>query len=389
MSSTHEIVLLGCHHGGLSVAHYLLRQVLPRLSELTPSTKYHLSIVAPHTEFFWNPAAPRHLLDGKLIPASDIYLSIAEGFKQYQADQFEFITGKAVSLNPDTKTVMLEGDKPLTYSTLIIATGATSKSPLWQINSSQEENKAEFAKYIQALPSAKTVLILGGGAVGVETSGEISTHYPAAKVTLLSGSSRVLTKLSPGISATAENQLKAKKVEIIHNVRSVSETINDDGTTTVKLSDDTSTTADVVVDATGGKPNSSFLPSSWLDPRGYVLVDEKTLRLTAEGTSGVYALGDVASYSDGTILAAIMAAPSLGRSVGIDIAATAEKEFPLAPKDYKPMKDSLFVPVGPSGGVGWIMGWQLPSFLVWLIKSRTFLVWMAPGAVKGDSAAKA
>ena len=358
---------------------------MPRLSELTPSTKYHLSIVCPHTEFFYNPGATRHIIDGKLIPASAIYLPIAEAFKDYKPDQFDFVIGKAVDLNPDTKTVTIDDGTLITYVTLVIATGTSSNSILWQVNSKQEDNKAEFAKYFKALPLAKTVLIVGGGPVGVETSGEVSTHYPNAKTTLLSGSSRLLTRLPKGLSASAESKLKAKNVEVIHNIRSVSSAQNDDGTTTVKLKDGTVRTVDVFIDATGNRPNSSFLPKSWLNSGGYVLVDEKTLRCTAPGAEDVYASGDVASYSDGTILAAVQAVVPVGRNIGIDIAAKAGKKFPLPPKRYSTFKDSLFVPVGPSGGVGWLLGWRLPSFLVWLIKSRTLFVWMAPGAVKGDN----
>jgi NADH dehydrogenase FAD-containing subunit len=385
MSSAHEIVLLGCHHAGIGIAHYLLRHVIPRLSELTPSTKYHLSVVCPHTEFFWNPAAPRHIIDGKLIPSSAIYFPIAEAFKDYQSDQFEFIFGKATALNPDAKTLTIDGGRLITYSALVVATGTSSNSILWQINSKQEDNKAEFEKYIEALPLAKTILILGGGPVGVETSGEIATHYPNAKTTLLSGGSRVLTRLPIRCSESAESQLKRKNVEVIHNVRGVPQPKNDDGTTSLKLSDGTFRTVDVFIDATGNKPNSSFLPASWLNSGGYILVDEKTLRCTAPGASDVYALGDMASYSDGSILAAIMSVVPVGRSIGIDIAAKAGKKFPLAQKEYSAIKDSQFVPVGPSGGVGQVYGWRLPSFLVWLIKSRNFFLWMAEGAVKGNS----
>ena len=389
MAKTHEIVILGAHHGGVNTAHYLLRHVIPTLSTLTPDVSYHLTIVAPNTEFYWNVAAPRHLVSEELIPSKSIWLSIASAFEKYDKNLFVFIQGKATALNPTTRTVTVTTSanktQNVTYSTLVIATGSSYASPIWQINESDAVTQAETARIRNSLKEAKTVLISGGGAVGVETAGEVGSYYPNKNITLLSGTTRLLIRLTAYNSAKAEHKLKILGVNTLHNLRVTSVKKNDDGTTTLGFSDGSTRPVDVFIDATGPRPNTAFLPTSWIDPRGHVIVDPLTLRTNTEG---VYAVGDVANYCDGGIISTSNGIAPVCTSIGIDIAKDAGVESPFKQKTYSGIGETQFVPTGPSGGVGQLFGWRLPSFLVWLIKSRTFFVSMAKGAVEGGSVVK-
>ena len=40
-------------------------------------------------------------------------------------------------------------------------------------------------------------------------------------------------------------------------------------------------------------------------------------------------------------------------------------------------KESMIVPIGSGGGVGAIMGWKVPSFFVWMLKGRDFMLGMS------------
>lgn len=56
----------------------------------------------------------------------------------------------------------------------------------------------------------------------------------------------------------------------------------------------------------------------------------------------------------------------------------------LKEKKYKQFEaDMQFVPVGPKGGVGVVFGSKVPSFFVWLAKSRSFLLEKAPRTGEG------
>ncbi|KAH7361073.1 hypothetical protein BKA65DRAFT_197968 [Rhexocercosporidium sp. MPI-PUGE-AT-0058] len=383
--STHEILILGGHHAGINVAHYLLRHVIPKLANLTPSTSYHVTIITPNVEFYWNIAAPRLIVSETLVPEEKVFLPIAKAFASYDAAQFKFVKGKATALDPEKRSVSISNGEKLTYDSLVIATGAYYASPVWQLNESEEHLKSEISALRKSLVAAKTVLIAGGGAIGVETAGEIGAQFPKHDTTILSGNSRLLPRLLPSNSSAAESRLKALGVKTVNDVKLSSTRRNADGTTTVALSDGSSRTVDVFIDATGGKPNSTFLPSAWLNESGRVITDDKTMRTDKPG---IYAIGDVASYSSGSIVDAQSSVAPLGTSIGIDLAKAAGKEGLFTQKEFKPIKDTQFVPTGPSGGVGQLMGWKLPSLMVWAAKSRTYFVSMAQGALEGGNVKK-
>ncbi|KAH9204292.1 hypothetical protein DL95DRAFT_439376 [Leptodontidium sp. 2 PMI_412] len=323
MSSSHEILILGGHHAGINVAHYLLRHVIPKLTDLT-SVSYHVTIVTPNVDFYWNIACPRLLVSENMIPFDKVFLPIAPAFASYPASQFTHVVGKAVAIDSTKQT---------------------------------------------------SVLIAGGGPIGVETAGEIGAQYRLHDTTILSGTSRLLPKLVAGNGSSAESRLKALGVKTIHNIKVSSSKENPDGTTSVALSDGSLRKVDVFIDATGGKPNSSFLPRAWLNGHGYVVNDDKTLRTPIPG---VYAAGDIGTASGGTSVDAFG-----------NVAPRPGKKGVFVQKEFKTMKTSQVVPVGASGGVGQVFGWRVPSLLVWAVKSRTFMVSLAKGDVEGDNFKKA
>lgn len=188
-------------------------------------------------------------------------------------------------------------------------------------------------------------------------------------------------------------------MDVIHGIRVSS--VKEGRPTELTLSDGTTKVVDVYIDSTGGKPNSSFLPPSWLNERGYVLNDEKTLRLTVPKTEGIYAVGDIASYSTGGILDVNGAIIPLCSSIHVDLASKISKEKvtsstglmsyfslknPTQPQQHyvKYMRDTQLVPIGPKGGVGQILGWKIPSLMVWGIKGRTYMIEKAEPRVHGD-----
>ena len=250
------------------------------------------------------------------------------------------------------------------------------------VNGSADIAKSAYKELHASLATADTILIAGGGAVGVETAGELGYHLKK-KITLLSGGSRLLPHHNPGNSTSAQSQLKSLGVETIHDLRVTSSRKIDGAKTEVTLSDGTTRTVDVYIDATGPTRNSSFLPESWLNSSRQVLVDEKTFRATAPGASSVYAAGDIASSSDGGVMTVMMGTGALGSSIAVDIAKEVGVKSPVAQKNYKPLRNSQLVTIGPGGGVAQIMGWRMPSLMVWMLKSRTMFLEKAEGSVKG------
>ncbi|KAI4131124.1 MAG: hypothetical protein LQ347_003108 [Umbilicaria vellea] len=418
------MIIVGANFAGISVAHYLLRHTIPKLEAVNNSTSYKITLVTPSSHFFWKIAAPRAVADPK-FNLERIFLPIADGFEDYPADHYAFVQGTVTSISAQhrTLTVALESssETTLSYSTLIIASGAKSSSPLWAFHGTHSVTASVLEKYRHALPEAKSILIAGGGAAGVETAGEIGSCYPDARKTILSGATRLLPALRPAIGKAAEQHLQTFGFEVIHNVKVTSSTPNSAEAyqpTKLHFSDGTTRDVDAYLDATGGSPNTDFLPKSWLTERGHVITDGKTLRATA-APKGIYAIGDVASYTRGSVFDVNDAVAPLcssilvdqtagpdGRSSNGDVQASSGVDaqnrmragysswwpgFASKAQDrdgpqryYKQNTSEMqVVPIGPKGGVGVVFGWQVPSWFVWLIKSRTFMVEKAPDVVTG------
>jgi NADH dehydrogenase FAD-containing subunit len=403
-----NIVILGGNFAGVSTAHYLLRHVLPSLhSTGGASSAYKVTLVSPSDHTYFKISAPRVLITDKL-PIDLIFGSIPDAFSQYKSSEFSFIQGEAIGVDEVAKTVSIRGvgkgeTTSVQYDSLVIATGATAE-PLWSLNGEHKATIAALQDINRRLPKAKSILIAGGGPTGIETAAEIAFHYKVPDVTLLSGTSRLLSRLqNANVPRKAEQRLSALNVKVVHNVRVVSETQVEGGTkTALKLSDGQIRVVDIYLNATGGKPNTSFLPDSWLDDaKKFVATESMTLR-ALKAPAGVYCIGDAASYSKGGIPDAMWAVPALGFSIWCDIqgdgasganggekmqsiSATSTKSRALKEKRYKQIQsDMQVVPVGPKGGVGSIFGWSVPSWIVWLLKSRTFGLEKAAELVTGS-----
>lgn len=132
-----NIVVLGANFAGIPTAHYLLRHVLPPLNSMGVGT-YIVTLVSPSTHFFFKVGAPRALTSAEAVPLDQSFRSIPEAFKDYDPDHFTFVQGEAVGIDELDKRVMVklsrnESVTGLKYASLIIATGTTSKSPLWTL----------------------------------------------------------------------------------------------------------------------------------------------------------------------------------------------------------------------------------------------------------------
>jgi len=394
-SNHHEFLILGANFAGVGTAHYLLRHTIPALLKLDHTRTYHVTLVSPSTHFFWKIGAPRTLASPDLIPFSKVFGPVVDGFKEYSTDQYTIETAAAVGFNPEQRTVTVESPskdtKTLHYSTLIIATGTSSPSAVWTLNGSHENTINAMKELHTTLPSAKTILIAGGGPAGTETAGEIGSLYPKAKTTILSGTSRLLPRLSKATSKDVQVRLNKLGVEVVNDLRVTSVKKIGGGATELTFDDGTTRTVDVYIDSTGGKPNTSFLPKDWLNEQGQVLNDDKSLRLTVPGSEGIYAIGDVGSYSHGGIMDVNDGVAPLCSSIAIDVAKTIDpsKASQFKQKDFKWLADTQFVPTGPKGGVGQVFGWRVPSLMVWAFKSRTFMVEKMPGAMNGEGYIKA
>ncbi|MCJ1277658.1 hypothetical protein MMC21_005472 [Puttea exsequens] len=387
MSSIHSIVILGASYAGIGVAHGLLK-ALPDLKKETRKD-FKVTIIANSTHFWFSVGAPRAMLYPYPQDVMDSFIPVEKGFKQYPSDQFEFVHAEITGLETkkrdvlyklkDDKAEIVSGTKTLHFDTLVIATGATGPSPLYSLHGSHIPTLEAYKDIHARLPAAERIMVVGGGSAGTETAGELGhLHGKNTKspkdITILSGSDRLLPDLRPAIAKRAQEFLTDMGVKVEHNLRLKDSKPAGGNSTEVTLSDGSTRLVDILIEAVGRTPASSFLSPSILDGSGRVVADPY---MRVASLESAYVCGDVSSLSQNPsgLVHMQTAVPTCVGNIKAELTGKG------AAKEFKPMstKETQFVPVGPNSGVGAAFGWWVPSIAVKMIKGKDF---MFPKALK-------
>jgi NADH dehydrogenase FAD-containing subunit len=428
MSETRNIVFLGASYAGISATHYFLKHVYPHLPA-SSTIKYKVILINASPKWYQRHASPRAIANTLLMPNEKIFLDIEPGFKQY-GDKIEFIVGKATSWDPEKRVLFITEPSgkeiPVSYHALVLATGSKSPSAVWSsFGNGHEEIEAALADVNAQVKVAKSIVIAGGGPAGVETAGEIADYLngtpgwfqkrpknPKAHITLITSSDKLLPRLRPAIAKQAEHDLNRLGVEVKYNtkvcphatkrpdreltqtqVTSASASSENNKQTKITFSNGSELFTDLYLPALGSTPLSSYIPAHLLDSHGRVQTTESTLRVTPSAGPLTYALGDITSFTMGGIPEIQSEVPVLASNMKRDLLAAHVGDLSAKPKGldrvYEPERRELqLVPVGRGGGVGAIFGWRVPSWAVWLIKGRDYLVGKSVGRVYGESEVK-
>lgn len=229
------------------------------------------------------------------------------------------------------------------FDTVIIASGSRYPSlPLAKSANSiaLNDREIELKQYNDKLAQASSVLIVGGGVVGVELAGEIAYAMPEQKVTLAHNSNTLLDGFKAKAQTKALKQLIDLGVEVQFNTR-----YQKDGDTYTDTNSGKSITPDMVFSATGTVPNNEFLKSNFsqvLNPKGFIKVDEN---LAVIGQPNFYALGDIADVGEAKLgYLAVEQGKYLGKYL-------AKKLNNKSTKAYKRNPFMALVPTGQKTGV--------------------------------------
>lgn len=395
-TNVHNVVIIGASFGGIPVAHELLKNVFPALGG---KQAYKVILISPSAHFFWKIGSPRTIVNPAALPLEKVLLPIADGFKNYSAEQYEFLQAYVESIDASTKTVTTSTQATIHYDSLVIASGTKFSTPIWSTTDGTEALTRSIKEIQDKLPEAKSVVVAGGGAAGVETTGELGDTYGGKKeITFLTGQAQPLARLAnPNVGKDAQGRLEKMGVKVVNNVRATSAKKTASGQTELVLNNGETMMVDVYIEATGDKPNNKFVPKAWLNEKGYVLTDGQTLRLQVPGVTGVYCIGSVASFSDGSVLDTKFSLPAIVESIKLDLQGqgwycssvnraqlTVPEPGPRTKKIYKKLQsDMQFVPIGKTQGVGVVFGYKIPSFMVKMAKSKDFMIGNAPKLVQG------
>ena len=141
--------------------------------------------------------------------------------------------------------------------------------------------------------------------------------------------------------------------------------------TTATLTDGRTLEADIYIPAVGTRPNRGSIAESLFCSDGRVDNDRSTLRVEKAGPP-VYAIGDAAYYAWPAAHAIMNAVPVLCTNIKRNLLlAPGQKDTVGVDCEFQEdSRETQMVPIGQGKGVGAAMGYQLPSWMVWLIKGQ-------------------
>ncbi|MBL10493.1 MAG: FAD-dependent oxidoreductase [Acidiferrobacteraceae bacterium] len=227
------------------------------------------------------------------IKEDGTYLRKSENY--FEDKNIEIIQSRVMSVSPSHKTIELTSEKFFSYDRLLIATGSTPVSPpiegvdqlgvhhCWTL---------EDARHIaqRAKPNSKVVL-MGAGFIGCIILEALASR--GVDLTVVERENRMVPRMMNEVSGNLiKNWCEGRGVRVLTGTQVVG--ISDTQPLEVCLADGQNLIADLVITATGVKPNNSFLEGSGIEIDHGILVDDHL----KTGISDVYAAGDVCQGRD-------------------------------------------------------------------------------------------
>ncbi|KAI0195896.1 hypothetical protein F4808DRAFT_326529 [Astrocystis sublimbata] len=284
-SRDRNIVIVGASFAGNRVAQ-LLTTCLP------PNSHYRVIVVEPNSHFQFSWVLPRLcVVEGHehkaFIPYGGNVHDDPVGVLRWVRDRVADVTEKTVQLQNSGEIIP--------YEILVIATGSGVEKGLpSRVNDTDKRRGMELMQDMQQqIKKADTVVVVGGGAAGVEIATDAQNLYPGKKVILVHSREAVMNRFGKGLQKAALEGLEGLGVEVILRDRLVREASKPG---MILLQSGREIQCDLVVDCTGQQPSSALVaqlsPSS-ISPSGHIRV-KPTLQLLDEKLPNVYACGDVA-----------------------------------------------------------------------------------------------
>ncbi|RKP39174.1 hypothetical protein BJ085DRAFT_20624 [Dimargaris cristalligena] len=400
-----RVVIIGASVAGSPVALKLVQSFT--------NSQVHVTVIDKRGYYYYTPASVRALVDKDMAPNVFVPLDhLFDGAKYDKSSHphHQLIHG-TVSRVETGHVYVEETETSYPYDYLVVATGTVFNSPY---HHDQETDKTKWVArahgFTDKLREAKRVVVVGGGATGVETAGDIKHAFPDKHVTLVHNGDLLLTPDSPDkFRQRLTRRTKEFGIDLI-----LGDKLNFDPTTDVASSEtplpltlQTYTTAkgksleaDFVISAIGGRVYTEFMAPLLVsvagdrdDPSagGELVVAGKgtlrvlpTLQMAHDRLAHVFVVGDANDFPcvktafrsgfQGGVAAQNLVALIKQRLTG------STKPIKLAP--YKDSLNAMLVTLGPKAGVALLpFGIMAGDWVVSKVKGADMLLGKAWGGV--------
>jgi NADH dehydrogenase FAD-containing subunit len=252
-------------------------------------------LIEPHSHFHHLYALPRYsVVQGFEHRA---FIPYSAMFKDLPPDATEVVQSRVTAIYPDR--VELDYGEHIPYEYLIIATGTYAAPPSTLNVKGKADGVALLQRYQRRVGKASKIVVVGGGAVGVQLATDIKDYYPSKSVTLVHSRSRVMHKFHPKLHELISARAEELGVDMVLNerVKVRADGLLDNGSEfDVDLLSGGHLRADLVIHATGHTPISAplrTLAPECITSDGFISV-RPTLQLADIAYPNVFAIGDVA-----------------------------------------------------------------------------------------------
>jgi NADH dehydrogenase FAD-containing subunit len=174
----------------------------------------------------------------------------------------------------------------------------------------EHDDKQSSVEYLQKhqadVKRSQSILIVGGGAVGVQMATDLKEYYPDKEVTVVQSRPRVMPNFHPRLHEIIEKRFEELGIRLItgSRVKIPSGGFPNDGSTfDVELTNGTTESTQLVILATGQTPNNQLVaglepstpegPSVINPDNGFIRV-RPTMQFLDDKYSNMFAVGDIA-----------------------------------------------------------------------------------------------
>lgn len=257
---------------------------------------------------------------------------------------------RAVSV--DGTTVSLGGGERIDADYVVLATGSHYPFPAKLDFDTAAESRRRLAGARAVLESAREVLLLGAGPVGLELAGEIRDVWPRMGITIVDPAANVVPGgLPDSFRAELRRQLRELDVELLLGTTLAADPPSppgESGAFEVSTSDGRVVRADVWFRCYGGAPNSDYLAGDLRRARRPDGRVEVTAELRVPAAPRVFAIGDITAIPE----AKMAKAAELHAEV-VAGAIRAETTGHGEPPTYRPAGPGMSLPLGSRGGASY------------------------------------
>jgi len=387
-----RIVIIGGGAAGINTAQTLAKT-------LTEADDTEVVVLEKNAFFYHVVGAPRAYVNADFT--NKMFIPYDNAIPKHAAKFVRIVRGVATQISADTSEVSYraighddkesDATEKLRFDYLVLATGSSYTVPIKQDGRAyaRSETEAKLQEVRGQIEKAEKVLVVGGGAVGVEVAAEIKAKYPSKSVTIVDANDKLIAgnNLRDKFHTYLEAGLEKLGVKVVLGER-LTERLSGNSfkKRTLRTDKGTEIESDIQLLCGGFRPVAALVQEmdpSLVTERGAIKVND-TLQLEGAKYSSMFALGDVCNH-EAPKMAFI--AGEQGKFLGGELAAVIKKKQEGFAKPFPvPGTAAMILPLGPCGGVSQLPVWGgvvVGDWLTWLLKSRDYFagrIWASIGA---------